>query len=103
VTEQLALSGAAKPRALSSEMSSLLTAMAAVQQGELPGLSKGLPVKHIGGGWWQVEGARRCWQTVTIRALLRRGRLQRAGARTMVLVLASDRTPPASRQPLTEG
>lgn len=66
-------------------MKSLLEAMGAGSQAELPGLVRGVPVRFIGDGWWQVEGARRCWHTVTIRALFHRKRIQRDGALTYVL------------------
>ena len=64
---------------LSHEMRTLLDAMQSeTPQAALPGLDEGARVRYIGNGLWRVDGAPRCWLTVTIRALLRRRLLTRA-------------------------
>lgn len=69
---------------LSPEMSSLLSAIQAPKlQADLPGLEEGSRVRYIGHGWWRVDGAPRCWHTVTIHALLRRRLLTREAPRIL--------------------
>lgn len=62
---------------LSPEMRSLLAALRKGPQSELPGLEVGALLRYRGHGWWSVEGARRCWQSTTVHALLRRHLLTR--------------------------
>ncbi|GEM_PF-6239712 len=69
-------------RQLSAEMRELLAALRSKSQGELPGLELGSTVRFIGGRWWKVEGAARCWQTETVLALVRRGLIERVSPRT---------------------
>jgi hypothetical protein len=67
-----------RPRPLSPEMRELLAALRAKPDGQLPGLEVGPTVEFAGGRWWRIAGARRCWQTETVLALLRRGLIERA-------------------------
>ena len=71
-----------RPRPLSAEMRSLLEALQARTEGQLPGLEAPVVVRFIGGRYWQIEGAPRCWQTETIHALYRRRRIERVSPMT---------------------
>jgi len=69
---------------LSPEMSSLINAIKAPPvQAHLPGLEDTSRVRYVGHGWWRVDGAPRCWHTVTIQALLRRRLLTREAPRIL--------------------
>ena len=73
----------AKPRQdLSPEMRGLLAALRARPEGALPGVTVPVVVRFLGGRYWQVDGAPRCWQTETVQALYRRRLIERATHRT---------------------
>ncbi len=78
----LGLTQEARPRPLSPEMRSLMTALRAKREGELPGVEAPVVVHFIGGRYWQIDGAPRCWQTETVLALYRRRLIERVSPRT---------------------
>jgi hypothetical protein len=63
-------------------MRSLLAALQARTEGELPGIEAPVVVTFIGGNYWQIKGAPRCWQTETVLALYRRQLIERVSFRT---------------------
>lgn len=83
---------------LSPEMRSLLDALRSGPQGELPGLQVGQVVRFIGGGWWQIDGAPRCWHSVTVFALLHRRLLVHVSPRTYRARTPNDVEVPQARE-----